>query len=73
MKRAGQLTEKDQLTVLIKPDETSTYDDMVSILDEMNINDVRAYALLDISDVDMEFITMTEQANDGGAAAPATP
>jgi biopolymer transport protein ExbD len=65
MKRAGQLTEKDQLTVLIKPDETSTYDDMVSMLDEMNINDVRVYALLDISDVDKEFIAATEAANPG--------
>ena len=65
LKRAGQLTEKDQLTVLIKPDSTSTYDDMVSMLDEMNINDVRVYALLDISDVDREFIAATEAANPG--------
>ncbi|WP_276134965.1 ExbD/TolR family protein [Polluticoccus soli] len=72
MKRAGQLTGKDQLTVLIKPDETSTYEDMVNMLDEMNINDVRVYALLDISPVDKEFISLTEQANAGGAA-PATP
>jgi biopolymer transport protein ExbD len=65
MRRAGALTEKDQLAVLIKPDETSTYEDMVNILDEMNINDVRVYAILDISDVDKEFITATEQANAG--------
>lgn len=63
MKRQGALTEKDQLTVLIKPDETSTYEDMVNILDEMNINDVRVYAILDISDVDKDFIKETEQAN----------
>ncbi|MCD6064578.1 MAG: biopolymer transporter ExbD [Flavipsychrobacter sp.] len=72
LKRSGQLTAKDQLTVLIKPDETSTYEDMVNMLDEMNINDVRIYALLDISPVDKEFIAATEQANEGGAA-PATP
>lgn len=65
LKRQGVLTAKDQATILIKPDVTSTYDDMVSILDEMNINDVRVYAIVDITDVDKEFITLTEQANAG--------
>lgn len=65
LKRSGALTAKDQLTVLIKPDETSTYEDMVNILDEMNINDVRVYAIVDITPVDKEFITATEQANAG--------
>ena len=63
LKRSGALGEKDQLTVLIKPDVTSTYDDMVNMLDEMSINDVRVYAIVDITDVDKEFITATEQAN----------
>jgi hypothetical protein len=36
---------------------------MVNILDEMNINDVRIYAIVDITPVDKEFITLTEQAN----------
>ncbi|RYE24504.1 MAG: biopolymer transporter ExbD [Sphingobacteriales bacterium] len=57
------LSGKDQATLLIKPDENSTYEDMVNILDEMNINDVRVYAIVDITPVDKEFITMTEQAN----------
>lgn len=69
LRRQGALNEKDQLTVLIKPDEKSTYEDMVNMLDEMNINDVRVYAILDISDVDKEFITLTEQANAGGTPA----
>lgn len=63
LKQQGALTAKDQLTVLIKPDTTSTYDDLVNILDEMSINDVRTYAIIDITDVDREFITATEQAN----------
>lgn len=62
---AAGLTAKDQLTVLIKPDETSSYDDLVNILDEMAINDVRIYAIVDITDVDREM------AGIGGAAAPA--
>jgi biopolymer transport protein ExbD len=57
------LTAKDQLTVLIKPDINSTYEDLVNILDEMSINDVRIYAIVDITPVDKEFITATEQAN----------
>jgi len=63
LKRSGALGQKDQVTILIKPDITSTYDDMVNILDEMNINDIRTYAIVDITDVDKEFITATEQAN----------
>ncbi len=63
MKRSGVLGPKDQAAILIKPDVTSTYDDLVNILDEMSINDVRVYAIVDISDVDKEFITETEKAN----------
>lgn len=63
LRQAGQLGGKDQLTILIKPDDNSTYDDLVNILDEMNINDVRIYAIVDISPVDKEFIQLTEQAN----------
>lgn len=63
LRRSGQLGEKDQTTILIKPDTTSTYDDLVSILDEMSINDIRVYAIVDITPVDKEFITLTEQAN----------
>jgi biopolymer transport protein ExbD len=57
------LTAKDQVTILIKPDGNSTYDDLVNILDEMAINDVKIYAILDISDVDKDYILKTEQAN----------
>lgn len=63
LKLSGQLGEKDQATILIKPDSTSTYDDLVNILDEMSINDVRVYAIVDITDVDKDFIRETEAAN----------
>lgn len=65
LKASGQLTAKDQMTVLIKPDTTSTYSDLVNILDEMNINDVKVYAIIDISEVDRTFIKETEAANGG--------
>lgn len=63
MKASGQLTGKDETTVLIKPDTTSTYSDLVNILDEMNINNIKVYAIIDISEVDREFIKATEVAN----------
>lgn len=65
MKAAGTLGPKDQTTVLIKPDTTCTYSDMVNILDEMNINDIKVYAIIDISDVEQGFIKATEQSNGG--------
>ncbi len=55
------------MIVLIKPDTTSTFKDMVDVFDEMTINDVKVYAKVDITDQDREFIRLTEQAN-GGAA-----
>lgn len=65
LKRSGALSEKDKTTILIKPDTNSTYDDLVGMLDEMAINDVRVYAIVDITDVDREFIAETENANPG--------
>jgi biopolymer transport protein ExbD len=65
LKRSGQLTAKDETTVLIKPDTTSTYSDLVNILDEMNINDVKVYAIIDISDIEQGFIKATEDASAG--------
>lgn len=61
--RTGQLGPKDKTTILIKPDTNSTYEDMVNILDEMAINDIRTYAIVDITEVDREFISETESAN----------
>lgn len=63
LKRRGALLEKDKTTILIKPDTNSTYDDLVSMLDEMAINDIRVYAIVDITDVDRDFIKETENAN----------
>jgi biopolymer transport protein ExbD len=65
LKRSGQLSPKDETTVLIKPDTTSTYSDLVNILDEMNINDVKVYAIIDITDIEQGFIKETEAANGG--------
>lgn len=63
----GMLGHKadDEPVILIKPDINSQYEDMVNILDEMQINGLSTYAMIDITPVDKEFITATEAANSG--------
>jgi biopolymer transport protein ExbD len=60
---ASGLKSGDAIVVMIKPDDNSTYDDFVSIIDEMAINGVKKYAVVDITEVDKGFIDMTEAAN----------
>ena len=45
--------EKD-LFVILKPGKESTYNDVVDILDEMTINDVKRYALVDITNAEAQ-------------------
>jgi biopolymer transport protein ExbD len=54
--------DKD-LVVVIKPGEESTYKNVVDILDEMAINVVKRYALVDISEGETQLIKATEAAN----------
>lgn len=63
----GVLNAKDKAIVLIKPDETSTTEDLINILDEMTINGIPVYAVVDITPVDKEFIAATEAANPAAA------
>lgn len=63
LKQSGALGPTDQITILIKPDSTSTYKDVVDVFDEMTINDVKVYAKVDITEQDRNFIATTEQAN----------
>lgn len=44
------------ITVIIKPTEDSRYKNLVDALDEMAITHVRYYVILDISDLEKEFI-----------------
>ncbi len=55
----------DVPVVIIKPDTTCTFDDMVNMWDELRINDIQISAMVDISDVDRDFIKATETANGG--------
>ena len=46
--------------VVIKPSDDCEYKNVVDILDEMAINVVKRYALVDISDVEVQLIKATE-------------
>ena len=55
-------TDPKDFVVVIKPDNESTYKNAVDALDEMTINDVRRYAMVEISDVEVGLIKATEGA-----------
>jgi biopolymer transport protein ExbD len=46
----------DKLVVLIKPDQNSTYENLVDILNEMAVSDVQRYVLADLEDDDKVII-----------------
>ncbi len=55
--------QPEDVVVMIKADDESTYKNFVGILDEMAINGISRYATVDISDQDKQWIKQTEQAN----------
>lgn len=54
-------TDPKEFVVVIKPNAESTYKNTVDALDEMTINDVKRYALVDISEVENQLVAKTEQ------------
>lgn len=53
-------TRADDFVVVIKPGPEATYKNTVDILDEMTINEVKRYAMVDIFDVELELMKKTE-------------
>ena len=47
---------KDSLIVLIKPGPDASYKNTVDILDEMTMNDIRRYQMLDLSKEEKDFL-----------------
>jgi biopolymer transport protein ExbD len=56
-------TDPKDFVVVIKPSVDATYKNTVNILDEMTIDGVKRYAMVDISPVEYNFIKLTEAAN----------
>ena len=52
----GIISKNREAAFIIKATEYSTFNDFVRILDEMNINEVRMKAVVDITDADRAFI-----------------
>jgi biopolymer transport protein ExbD len=51
------------LVVVIKPNTDATYKNTVDILDEMTINNIRRFAIVDITDQEKQAIDITSQRN----------
>lgn len=58
-------TNEKDFVVVIKPSDECEYKNVVDILDEMSINVVKRYALVDISDVEVQLIKVTEGTSGG--------
>jgi len=62
-------TNPSDLVIVVKPDSESTFKDVIDILDEMTINSIKRYAMVDIAESEVQLIKATE----GGAPAAAAP
>jgi len=60
--RKRQNTSTEDLVMIIKPTPDATYKNTVDILDEMTINEIKRYAMVDISDVEYQLVKITESA-----------
>ena len=56
-------TDPKDFMVVIKPTVDATYKNTVNILDEMTIDEVKRYALVDISPQEFQIVQATEKAN----------
>ena len=54
--RVNSKGEPERVTILIKAFKDAKYRNIVDILDEMNINDIKAYAIVDITPKEVEMI-----------------
>jgi biopolymer transport protein ExbD len=61
LRKKASTPEKD-FVVVIKPSDECTYKNVVDILDEMSVNVVKRYALVDITDVESKLIKLSEGA-----------
>jgi biopolymer transport protein ExbD len=48
--------KKDELLLIIKPLETSSYNNLMNALDEVMINDVKKYAIMDATNTEAKYL-----------------
>jgi len=60
--RKKKSTNPEDLVMIIKPTPDATYKNTVDILDEMTINEIKRYAMVDISPVEYQLVKITESA-----------
>ncbi len=58
-------TEEKDLVIVIKPTDQANYRNVVDILDEMLINDIKRYALVEISESEDQLVNLTQSAGGG--------
>ena len=58
-------TNAEDFVVVNKPGPESTYKNTVDMLDEMTINDIKRYAMVDISEMELQLVRASDQ-NQGG-------
>jgi len=56
-------TDAKDFMVILKPTQDATYKNTVDLLDEMTIDGIKRYALVDITPDEYKIVTLTEQAN----------
>jgi biopolymer transport protein ExbD len=57
--KKARTPEKD-FVVIVKPNEFASYKNVVDVLDEMTIADIKRYAMVDISQGELDLIRVTE-------------
>ncbi len=67
LEKKARTNEKD-LVVILKPSSESTYKNVVDILDEMTINVLKRYALVDISTVEEQLVKLSDAAGSASAS-----
>jgi biopolymer transport protein ExbD len=61
-------TPESDLVIVIKPGAESTYRDVVDILDEMTINDIKRYAMVDITPTEEQLVGISDKNGAAGGA-----
>jgi biopolymer transport protein ExbD len=56
-----RLAEKDDLTIAIKPVSSASYQDVMNALDEMQLNDVKRYGIMPVSEPEKVFLLSAKQ------------